>query len=153
MSVWVLALFACLFLEVLAFFALVVLALARGVLRWGWQFDELAQQHQRVVETAEASVGAAREANDALERRTPAFRSQQYLTALRRTMREKLSTEEVQDLCFDLTLDYENLPGTTTPGKVRELIELLKRQNRVSELVTLLARERPDVDWARLGDT
>ncbi len=68
-----------------------------------------------------------------------------HLTRLRQVLIERFNEEELHTLCFDLALDYDMLPGKSKGGKARELLTYLDRRNRLSELIDLLRRERPDI--------
>jgi hypothetical protein len=52
---------------------------------------------------------------------------------------------EVRDLCFDLGIDYESLPGEGKAAKARELVAYCQRRNRLAELEAACLRLRPDV--------
>ncbi|HWQ13691.1 MAG TPA: hypothetical protein VNL77_12880 [Roseiflexaceae bacterium] len=69
------------------------------------------------------------------------------LTALHRLLSERLSEEELRTLCFDLQVDYEDLPGKGKAGKARELLLYLTRRRRIAELRTYGRRMRPDLPW------
>lgn len=69
------------------------------------------------------------------------------LAELRQNLVDYLNEEELRTLCFDLDVDYENLPAQGKAGKVRELISYLRRAGRVSELVEQCRKLRPDVSW------
>jgi Effector-associated domain 7 len=56
---------------------------------------------------------------------------------------DHFDTNEVENLCFQLGIDYDDLGGSSKSGKARELIELLNRSNRIHELADLVLRERP----------
>lgn len=55
---------------------------------------------------------------------------------------------ELKDLCFDLDVDYEILPGISKSDKARELIIYLRNRNRIDELVNQCRKLRPGVDWS-----
>ncbi|HUX75374.1 MAG TPA: response regulator [Anaerolineae bacterium] len=61
--------------------------------------------------------------------------------ALRRTLEEKFDLEEIQDLCFDLDIDFDALPGEGK--KARELIAYCRRRDRLKKLATRIAELRP----------
>ena len=69
----------------------------------------------------------------------------------RAKLRQVLSTlfneSELSSLCFDLSVNYENLPGNGTSDKARELIAHLDRRGRISELVDSIRMLRPQVVW------
>lgn len=67
---------------------------------------------------------------------------------LRRILTDYFNESELQNLIFDLgEVDYENLPGKSKEDKARELIAFLERRGRVSELVQLCYRLRPNAPW------
>ncbi len=52
--------------------------------------------------------------------------------------------EEFRELCFDLSVDYDNLGGEGKRNKARELLLLIYRQNRLDELLAIVATDRPN---------
>lgn len=58
------------------------------------------------------------------------------------------NAEELEDLCFRLNIQYDNLPGNTNSAKARELTDYCRRHGRFSDLVTLCRQLRPHVLWA-----
>jgi hypothetical protein len=66
----------------------------------------------------------------------------------RQNMIEAFSLEELKDICFDLEIEYENLPGHNQKNAfVRELIGYTQRIGRLHELVQVLQAERPHLEW------
>jgi len=61
--------------------------------------------------------------------------------------------DELETLCFDLNLDYDALSGDNKNAKIRELIELMRRHNRMPEFVAVLNRTRPHVEWDGVLET
>jgi DNA-binding NtrC family response regulator len=61
--------------------------------------------------------------------------------ALRRTLEEKFDLEEIQDLCFDLDIDFDDLRGERK--KTRELVLYCQRHDRLEQLATRMAELRP----------
>jgi hypothetical protein len=57
------------------------------------------------------------------------------------------SEEEVKTLCFDLEIDYDDLPGQGRTGKVRELLGHLERVGRIPDLIKLCQQLRPHIRW------
>ncbi len=57
----------------------------------------------------------------------------------------RFSLEELQALCFELGLDWDDLAGGTRGAKARELIGFLRRRERLDALVDAIRRARPDV--------
>lgn len=70
--------------------------------------------------------------------------------ALERTLREaiveRLTAEELRTLASDLAVDLDSLGGETLAGRAQQLIDYLRRRQRLGELVTALRRLRPDVE-------
>ncbi len=56
---------------------------------------------------------------------------------------QNFSSEEVEQMCMELGVDYANLPGTKKPGKARELVKYMMRRGRLPELEALCLQERP----------
>ncbi|MBK8901383.1 MAG: hypothetical protein IPM53_09385 [Anaerolineaceae bacterium] len=66
---------------------------------------------------------------------------------LRQALVDSFNESELQTLCFDLKIDYETLPPGSKLDKVRELIALCLRDNRINELISLCENARPRVAW------
>jgi DNA-binding NtrC family response regulator len=62
---------------------------------------------------------------------------------LRRALDEKFDRKEIQDLCFDLGIDFDNLPGEGK--KAREVVAFCQRRDRLKELSASITslRSRP----------
>jgi hypothetical protein len=58
------------------------------------------------------------------------------------------SEEEIQALCFELEVDYEDLRGDSKSAKARELVAYLDRHNRLPDLRALVGEKRPNVSLA-----
>ncbi len=67
--------------------------------------------------------------------------------SLRQNIIRYFSESELRDLCFDLEVDYENLPGQAKSDKVRELLLYLKRSGRIRELIAKCSQLRPNIPW------
>lgn len=65
-------------------------------------------------------------------------------TELRRLLTDRFNASELRDLCFDMHIDDESLPGESKRDKARELTLYCQRHNRYAELVTECQRLRPD---------
>lgn len=66
--------------------------------------------------------------------------------SLLEAMVKTFSVEELNTLCFKLSIRHEDLPDALTP-KVRELINYVERRGSLAELVAYLQQERPQVAW------
>jgi len=72
---------------------------------------------------------------------------QPYLTDIRQLIVAHFNTAELQNLCFSLKVDYEDLPEGGKSDKARELLLYLSRRARVLELVDYIRTQRPSVNW------
>jgi hypothetical protein len=68
-------------------------------------------------------------------------------TKLRQILIDYFDESELQNLTFDLGVDYENLPGKSKGDKARELIAFLDRRSRIHELVQICYQLRPKAPW------
>ncbi|MCA9968482.1 MAG: hypothetical protein KC423_29760, partial [Anaerolineales bacterium] len=57
---------------------------------------------------------------------------------------------EIDRLCFDLGIDFENLPDKTKVEKARELILYCKRNGRLNDLQTEVREKRSHVEWPKI---
>ncbi len=69
---------------------------------------------------------------------------------LRQILATRFDTSDLRTLCFELDVEYGNLPGRSKAEKEQELIVYLERRNRLSDLAKVGRRLRPDIPW---GDT
>jgi hypothetical protein len=53
---------------------------------------------------------------------------------LAKFIRDKFNDRELRDLCFELHIDYESLPGEGKAAKARELVSFCERRDRLPEL-------------------
>ena len=56
--------------------------------------------------------------------------SPRYRRQLRRKLDEHFDKEELRLLCFDLGVDFDNLPGDSKAIKAMELVALMERAER-----------------------
>ena len=67
---------------------------------------------------------------------------------IRENMIKGFSISELKDICFDMEIDYEELPDHGhLKGFVRELLAFAKRIGRLIELIEVCRSERPHLDW------
>jgi len=64
---------------------------------------------------------------------------------LYRLLNSHFNESELQDLCFNLDVDFENLPGMGKKDRARELILRCKRHALTEVLLTELMEMRPDL--------
>lgn len=69
------------------------------------------------------------------------------LSSLRDQITSSFNFNELRNLCFDLNINYENLPGDTLDDKARELIEYCKRRGQMRSLEKRCQELRPHVSW------
>jgi hypothetical protein len=70
-----------------------------------------------------------------------------YMRELRRRMAETFELDELQALAFDLMVDWRELSAGQKFTGAQALIRYLAERGRLSELLTLLGEERPQIDW------
>lgn len=76
----------------------------------------------------------------------------EYLNRLHELLNAHFDQEELRTLCFNLGVDFDSLRGEGKTSKVRELLLVLNRKNRLSELMIEISKARPLVllpDFAR----
>ena len=65
------------------------------------------------------------------------------LIALMDLMEKLFKQRELQQLCFRLAVDYEDIPGPGRQAKIRELIQYMNRHSRLCDLTEAVGRARP----------
>lgn len=68
----------------------------------------------------------------------------------RQLISRHFDAEELKILCFDLDIDYDNLPGERKDLKVIELIDHLRSRKRIPDLVKVLNNARPPIHWEEI---
>lgn len=63
---------------------------------------------------------------------------QDETSRLYQSLIDRFSKEELRTLCFDLGVEYEDLPGEGRAAKARELVAHLDRRDRLSELIQVV---------------
>lgn len=66
---------------------------------------------------------------------------------LRKVLAVYFSEQEIRDLCFELSVDYEDLGGEGKSAKARELTLLLERHGRLLDLEQMCRELRPALAW------
>jgi hypothetical protein len=66
---------------------------------------------------------------------------------LRRNIADHFNDNELQNLCFDLSIEYENLAGETREAKARELVIYCERNGQINQLIKLCRDLRPKAKW------
>jgi hypothetical protein len=62
---------------------------------------------------------------------------------LRAVLDAVFSENDLRDLCFDMDIDYDNLPGSGKSARARELILYCENRGRLNELTDHVRRLRP----------
>lgn len=60
---------------------------------------------------------------------------------------QHFSTDELRNLCFDVSVDYEDLPEGGKRIKAQELVDHCRRVNLLADLAMLCRQFRPHVNW------
>lgn len=76
--------------------------------------------------------------------------TREQLINLRQNIIWSFNDGELRTLCFDLGVDYDNLPGDGKENKARELISYCERHGNVVELVNRCIEVRPNTSWGDL---
>lgn len=63
---------------------------------------------------------------------------------LSKLIRRHYDLGEFKSLCFELQVEYDDLPGETLTNRVEALVEYLERRGRVQELLKLIKQQRPN---------
>lgn len=69
---------------------------------------------------------------------------------LRKNLTNFFNQSDLRTLCFDLGIEYEDLPGTTRTDKARELIEFCIRNLQIHGLLLYCREKRPRVAWQNI---
>jgi hypothetical protein len=70
------------------------------------------------------------------------------LVRLRQILSSRFDMDELRTLCFDLGVDFDDLPVQGKSNKARELVGHLARRNQISHLISVGQELRPDIPWA-----
>lgn len=63
------------------------------------------------------------------------------------------NTEELANLAFELGIDFENVGGRTRAAQTREFVLMAARLSKITDLVKLAKRHRPDGRWPIITDS
>jgi hypothetical protein len=66
---------------------------------------------------------------------------------LRKNLTTYFSDTDLREICFDLGLDYQEMPGEDKRMFVVELILHMERRGRLSELISICRQLRPHLSW------
>ncbi len=71
---------------------------------------------------------------------------------LRQLLVEYFNDSELQELCFDLGVSYEEVPGRGKREKAMELIAFMERRGRLPELLDLCRQRRANINWPAVAE-
>jgi hypothetical protein len=71
---------------------------------------------------------------------------------IREALARFFSAGELRTLCFDLGLDYDNLPGEGKEDKAREMVAYFERRDLLLKLVEAIAARRPNLYWTNAAN-
>ena len=57
----------------------------------------------------------------------------EFRILLRESLSDKFNLDELNTLCFDLNIDYEDIPGNNKQAKVVELIKYCERTDQMAQ--------------------
>ncbi len=69
------------------------------------------------------------------------------LANIRDQITASFNLSELQDMCLDLSINFENLAGSTLNDKSREIVAFCNRRGRLQELVDRSIELRPNLEW------
>ncbi|MEM7114175.1 MAG: AAA-like domain-containing protein [Chloroflexota bacterium] len=72
---------------------------------------------------------------------------QSQLTQLHQKLLAHFGEEELRTLCFDLGVDYADLPAQGRQYKARELVATMAQQGRLGDLTAVCQQHRSNVIW------
>lgn len=77
----------------------------------------------------------------------PAIPIRQTFPGLVRLVQEKFNEDELRQLCHELGVQYDDLPGDGNAAKALALVELAERQDAVPALANAAQKARPLANW------
>lgn len=96
-------------------------------------------------ESLPALGGDFRQTEDASVERTTERRK--YLAELHQMLAKYFDEDDLCTVCFDLGVDYDDLPAKGKAHKARALVAYLEYRGRIPELVEMCERLRSHVSW------
>ena len=68
-----------------------------------------------------------------------------FRSLFRELINQSFNLDEIKTLCFDLGVDYDDIPGEAKEGKIRELISYFGRRQELDRLLAKLQELRPRI--------
>ena len=75
------------------------------------------------------------------------FDEREQLEQLYKKISKAFSLRELKLLCFELQIEYDDVPGDIKANKVAELIKYCQRRHILRELLQKCQQKRPKIDW------
>jgi hypothetical protein len=69
---------------------------------------------------------------------------------LRQVLVNYFDENELETLCYDLGIDYQDLPGDGKTKKTIELVKHFARRGKTAELIDYCSRQRPNLEWDKI---
>lgn len=60
---------------------------------------------------------------------------------------EHFNTDDLENICFDLGVPYDSIPGIGKRAKAQSIIEYFENRIEMYKLLDVLQLERPHVEW------
>lgn len=105
----------------------------------------------RQADSRQTAVALIRLAYQSTEADIPQIQSQHKIL-LGKLLEETFSLSELRALMFDLSVEYENIPGETRAVRARELVAHSVRHNYFHNLVEAVQTLRPHLDFSSFSD-
>ncbi len=67
-------------------------------------------------------------------------------TAAFDSLRSQFNLEELETICWELGITFDDLPARTLTGKARQLVERAVALNALDKLIDIVRRERPQTE-------
>jgi len=62
-------------------------------------------------------------------------------------MEEHFSVDDIEDICFELGVFHDKLPGIGVRGKSRSLIQHFEQRTEIYKLLDEIKQRRPHIEW------
>ena len=60
------------------------------------------------------------------------------------TLSKRFTLDELESICVELGIEFEDLPARTRSGKARQLVQQADKLKRREKLIKIVKRERPE---------
>ena len=100
-----------------------------------------------IIAGGDVSIGGAAKSGHQAPEAKAASTPTSLLAQLHQNIAAYFGDEELRSLCFDLGVDYADLPAENKDGKARELVAYMEHRSCIPELVEMCRKLRPTVEW------